>query len=117
VKFSVDDFGKGFSSLSYLRQMPVQALKIDRSFVEHIPARREDVLLIKSIAAMGHALGVGVIAEGAETLEQLHALREAQVDSVQGYVYSVPLVAHEFRERFLAATSTRRASPALDCAR
>ena len=100
ITFSIDDFGKGFSSLSYLREMPVQALKIDRQFIKRLPADRNDLMLVQSIIAMGHALGLKVVAEGVELTEQLDALRRFKCDDVQGFIFGRPLPATEFLARF-----------------
>jgi EAL domain-containing protein (putative c-di-GMP-specific phosphodiesterase class I)/GGDEF domain-containing protein len=99
--FSIDDFGTGFSSLSYLRSMPVEVLKIDRSFVMNVPAKVEDNRLVRSIISMGHDLGMVVIAEGVETPQQLEFLRVAGCDQVQGYIFSRPVAAAEFRQAWL----------------
>lgn len=103
VTFSIDDFGKGFSSLSYLARMPVQILKIDRSFIDRIPGEPTNMTLVRSIVAMGHALGLKVVAEGVETKEQLNVLRMAACNQVQGYLISRPLATAAFADAFLAA--------------
>lgn len=101
ITFSIDDFGKGFSSLSYLREMPVQALKIDRQFIKRIPEDRNDRMLVQSIIAMGHALGLKVVAEGVERPEQLDALKEYLCDEVQGFIFGRPQTATDFVQRYL----------------
>jgi EAL domain-containing protein (putative c-di-GMP-specific phosphodiesterase class I)/GGDEF domain-containing protein len=101
VTFSIDDFGKGFSSLSYLRKMPVQALKIDRQFVEHFPEDRNDTMLVQSIIAMGHALGLKVVAEGVERTAQLKALQQCGCDEVQGFLFGRPVRAEDFAKKYL----------------
>lgn len=100
ITFSIDDFGTGFSSLSYLRRMPVSTLKIDRSFVRHILESADDMKLVRSIVSMGHDLGMKVIAEGAESAAHLERLRSVGCDQVQGFVFSRPLPA-ESLERYL----------------
>lgn len=89
VKISIDDFGKGFSSLSYLKQLPINSLKIDKSFVDDIS--RNDSSMIESIIHIGHQRGLVVIAEGVEKREQLEYLIRYNCDKVQGYYYSRPV--------------------------
>ncbi len=89
VKISIDDFGKGFSSLSYLKQLPIHSLKIDKSFIDDIPG--DDSTMIESIIHIGHQRSLVVIAEGVEKQEQLEYLSRYGCDRVQGYYYSKPL--------------------------
>ena len=70
VAISLDDFGTGFSSLSYLKRLPIETLKIDRSFIDGLPADGNDKAIVEAILAMGHALGIKVLAEGVETAPQ-----------------------------------------------
>ncbi len=95
---SIDDFGTGYSSLAYLKEFPLHRLKIDKSFVSDIDQDSKNVGLAKTIITMGHGLGLEVIAEGVETVEQLSILRELGCDIVQGYYYSQPLSADEVTE-------------------
>lgn len=97
VQISMDDFGTGYSSLSSLKLFPVQTLKIDRSFVDDVVVERDDANIVRSIVAMGHSLGLKIIAEGVETPDQLDYLRALGCDEYQGYLYSKPLPAAEFR--------------------
>ncbi|HEY9192458.1 MAG TPA: EAL domain-containing protein [Methyloversatilis sp.] len=101
LRLSIDDFGTGYSSLSYLKRLPVDKLKIDRSFIRDIPADSGDMELASTIVALGHILGLTVLAEGVETQAQLDALRERGCDAYQGYLYSAPLTAAEFERCFL----------------
>ncbi len=98
VRLSLDDFGKGYSSLSYLKRYPFDVLKIDRTFVAGVPANAEDAALCKAIAAMAGSLNLEVVAEGVETEEQWNYLAGEGVDLVQGFYISKPLDNGQFIE-------------------
>jgi len=91
VRFSMDDFGTGYSSLAYLTQLPIDQLKIDKSFVQNIPGKSSDELIARTIIAMGLGLGMNVIAEGVETPEQHVFLAQHGCHAYQGYLFSRPL--------------------------
>ncbi|WP_293660955.1 EAL domain-containing protein [Rhodoferax sp. OV413] len=91
VSFSLDDFGTGYSSLSYLKRLPLSQLKIDRSFVQDLLTDPNDAVIARTIVALGHNLGLSVIAEGVETAEQRDLLAGMDCDAFQGYFYSRPV--------------------------
>lgn len=98
VRLSVDDFGMGYSSLSYLKRFPINALKIDQSFVRDITTDTDDAAIAATIVTLGHSLKLNVIAEGVETAQQLALLREMKCDEIQGYYFSRPLPAEEMEK-------------------
>ncbi len=93
MKISLDDFGTGYSSLSYLKRFPVDIIKIDREFTDGAVADSNDRSIIEAIVAVGHALGLEVLAEGVETGEQERLIRQLGCDLGQGYLYQRPLTA------------------------
>lgn len=95
VRLSVDDFGTGYSSLRHLHQLPIQTLKIDRSFTERIDDKAGTLTIVQATLSLAHSLGMNVIAEGVETVEQLRALRTLGCDLVQGFLYSRAVPAAE----------------------
>lgn len=96
IKFSLDDFGTGFSSLSYLKRMPLDQLKIDQSFVSNIDINLNDAVIVKTIIALGQSLGLSVIAEGVETFSQRDKLISLGCNAFQGYLFSRPLNIESF---------------------
>jgi diguanylate cyclase (GGDEF)-like protein len=91
VGISIDDFGTGYSSLSYLQQFPLDRLKIDRRFIQRLsPDHPSSSALVRAIVGLGHSLGMQVVAEGVEKLEQLQLLRELRCDEVQGFLFATP---------------------------
>ena len=96
LKLSLDDFGTGYSSLSYLHQLPTDTLKVDQSFVGRMEEKSgEDGEIVKTIISLGHQLGMDVIAEGIETVEQLNGLRQLSCNYGQGYLFAKPLPKEE----------------------
>ncbi len=100
INIAMDDFGTGHSSLAQLKSLPINKLKIDRSFVKDIPQNKEDVKMASAIIAMGHGLGLKIVAEGVETEQQLHFLSSKGCDLLQGYLLSIPLSAEQFNDFF-----------------
>lgn len=93
IRIALDDFGSGFSSLGYVRNLPIHCIKIDRSFISGIHNNRDDAVIVTSIITLAHNLGIRVIAEGVEMLDQLIHLKTAGCDEVQGYFFSRPVAA------------------------
>ena len=93
VRLSIDDFGTGYSSMAHLRRLPVDELKIDRSFVLGMTTTQQDAVLVRTAIDLGHNLGLTVVAEGVEAVEHADALRALGCDIAQGYHYARPMPA------------------------
>jgi diguanylate cyclase (GGDEF)-like protein/PAS domain S-box-containing protein len=100
ISFAMDDFGTGYSSLAYLTQLPLDQLKIDQSFVQHIGTKSSDATIIQTIIGMANNLGMEVIAEGVETQEQRDFLEWNGCKLYQGYLFSKPVPLAEFKQKF-----------------
>ena len=99
-KISIDDFGTGYSSMAYLQHLPVDTLKIDKSFVDDINKKDSDNVIVNAIIALSKALGYAIVAEGIEEKGQENFLREAGCDLGQGYIFSKPITQEEMIQRF-----------------
>ena len=98
VSLSIDDFGTGYSSLAYLRQLRVQQLKIDRSFIRDLDSSIDARAVVDAVIRLAHSLGLRVVAEGVETVEQYTALVELGCDELQGFYFAEPMTAEALRE-------------------
>ena len=105
VSFAIDDYGKGYSCLYYLKRMPVDSLKIDRAFITGLGENPDDTAIVSATIGLGHVLGLQVVAEGVESAEQLAELRKLGCDLAQGYHFAEPL-SGEAAERLLAGDTT-----------
>lgn len=102
VKFSLDDFGRGFNSISYLSILPIDVMKLDRLFVHHILTDFKIQVIVDSIIQMAHNLGIVVVAEGVETLEQLEYMDQLDCDIYQGFYFARPVSFNEIKEKWLS---------------
>jgi len=95
VEVSIDDFGTGYSSFSYIKQLPVDTLKIDTSFIRDLHLNKESQAIVTAILTIAKTLGLNVVAEGVETAEQLAFLNQEGCDQAQGYYFGKPLSAEQ----------------------
>ena len=108
VGFSLDDFGSGYSSLTYLRRFPVNKIKIDRAFVTDIHLQPDLSTIVQAIVSIGRALGKKIVAEGVETEEEHRFLAAAGVHALQGYLFARPMSAAQLSEWLRQETQMRR---------
>jgi EAL domain-containing protein (putative c-di-GMP-specific phosphodiesterase class I) len=101
ISLAIDDYGTGYSSLAYLHKLPVQELKIDRSFVTSLPRESSNAIIVNSSIAMAHSLGLKVVAEGAEDEATCAMLAEADCDFIQGYYLSKPITSDQLESKLL----------------
>jgi diguanylate cyclase (GGDEF)-like protein len=111
IRLAIDDFGTGYSSMSLMKQFPIDTIKIDRSFVRDLPNDSEDQAIAQAIISMGKALGMTVVAEGVETVEQETFLRNQDCDEMQGFLFSRPLPPRQMAD--LLKAEPRMPSPPL----
>jgi EAL domain-containing protein (putative c-di-GMP-specific phosphodiesterase class I) len=100
AKLAVDDFGTGYSSLAYLKRLPVNTLKIDRSFIIDLPDSQEDAYITKAVLALGHSMGLEIVAEGVENEAQKAFLEENGCRIIQGHFYGRALPASQVEASF-----------------
>jgi len=112
VEISIDDFGTGYSSLAYLRQLPVDEIKIDRSFVMGMADEADDAVIVRSTVDLGRNLGLDVVAEGVESAKLWHRLRDLGCHTAQGYFISRPVPAADLAA-WLAADGPDRVGDGL----
>jgi EAL domain-containing protein (putative c-di-GMP-specific phosphodiesterase class I) len=100
VRLAIDDFGTGYSSLAHLRKLPVDTIKIDKSFVQGLTKNEDDKAIVRATIELGHNLGLQVVAEGVEDQDTWDALSALGCDLVQGYLISRPLPAADLQQWF-----------------
>jgi predicted signal transduction protein with EAL and GGDEF domain len=113
LKLSIDDFGTGYSSLSYLKKFPVDALKIDKSFVDGLGTEGDDTAIVRAVISLADSLGLHTVAEGVETPTQLKALSALGADKAQGYLFSRPQPAATLTETLVTGFSNQPGHSAL----
>lgn len=101
ISISIDDFGTGYSSINYLKDFPVDTLKIDRTFIINVPENKRDAALLHSIMQLGKSLGLTVLIEGVETKEQLQFFKDHDGDLIQGYYFSKPLAVDAMTKKLI----------------
>jgi EAL domain-containing protein (putative c-di-GMP-specific phosphodiesterase class I) len=111
IRLAIDDFGTGYSSMSLMKQFPIDTIKIDRSFVRDLPDDTEDRAIAQAIISMGKALGMTVVAEGVETIDQEAFLRDHACDEMQGFLFSKPVPPEQLAD--LLRSAPRLLSPPL----
>jgi EAL domain-containing protein (putative c-di-GMP-specific phosphodiesterase class I) len=104
VTVSIDDYGTGYSSLAYVKGLPVTELKIDRAFIKDMIKHNKDGAIVRSTITLAHNLGLNVVAEGVENEEELKLLQQLGCDQVQGYLFSIPLPSDQLEQWMRAST-------------
>jgi len=113
IRIALDDFGTGYSSLSALRGLPINELKIDKSFITDLSSGKDGEAIVSAIIAMAHQLGLQIVAEGVETFAELNFLEQTNADIIQGYYFSKPLNENDFIAFLLDNANTNNASEAI----
>jgi EAL domain-containing protein (putative c-di-GMP-specific phosphodiesterase class I) len=98
IEVAIDDFGTGYSSLAYLGRLPINTVKIDRSFIVTMTENANNMSIVSTIITLAHSMGFKVVAEGVDSAEQLKFLRLLRCDQIQGYLFSKPLPAPDLAE-------------------
>jgi diguanylate cyclase (GGDEF)-like protein/PAS domain S-box-containing protein len=111
VRIAVDDFGTGYSSLAYLNRLPIDTIKIDRSFVKQVVTDENSAAIVRATTDLGHTLGFGVVAEGVETSDILHLVAAFGCDAAQGYHIARPMPASEVERWYASAAARTEAAP------
>ena len=118
IEMSIDDYGTGYSSLAYVKKLPVNELKIDREFVKNMASSKQDIAIVRSTIELGHNLGMKVVAEGIENQEELDMLKTLGCDHAQGFLISQALSSQELetwvREKGLAEKKGKQADTLLN---
>jgi EAL domain-containing protein (putative c-di-GMP-specific phosphodiesterase class I) len=112
LRFSIDDFGTGHSSLAHLKRLPVDEVKVDRSFIKELETQPDDDVIVRSTINLGHALALKVVAEGVEEVSSWDSLKRLGCDLIQGYFISKPLPISEFMAWSLARNAAVAAAVA-----
>ncbi len=107
-RFSLDDFGTGYAAFIHLQRLPIAALKIDRSFINNVVENNEDAVIVNAMINLAHSLNMEIIAEGAETIEQVEFLRKHHCDEIQGFYYSPPVPYLQFQDLVVKQYDQRR---------
>ncbi|SFL54903.1 diguanylate cyclase (GGDEF) domain-containing protein [Paenibacillus sp. 1_12] len=110
-QIAIDDFGKGYSALGYMKKFPIDILKIDKSFVQELTSDSKSLVITKAIIDMSHGMNLRVIAEGVETLEQMECLRRMNCDLVQGFVIDPPMPPEQLETRYLQTSDENLSKP------
>jgi len=116
VSLSIDDFGTGYSSMSYMKRFPFNALKIDREFVRDLFIDDDDTSIVTAIISLGHNMGMKVVAEGIETVEQEAFLKKFGCDNAQGFYYSKPVDAAEIEQNWLIPSKNNESQTSIELA-
>ena len=101
ARIALDDFGTGYSSLNHIRELPIDVIKIDRCFIEHIGEDDFSDAFVKLVAELAKAIGVTVCVEGVEKKEQYQAMKNMEIKLIQGYFFGKPLTQQDFEEKYL----------------